>query len=194
MTSMRRTKLRGIQSADAMYTSHASGGPNANTRLCSRKRSTTLMTRMRSDSPLTPAPQAADAAHEQIDVDARLARRVERADRRRVDERVHLGDDARRLALARPLRLLADEPDDLRLQIERRHRQPLPVRRLAVAGEHVEERRGVLGDLAAASSRTTGPCTAAPSAGGSCRCRCARSGGSTSPSRRTTSDTLQWVL
>ena len=35
------------------------------------------LTRMFSDRPSTPGPQAADAAHDQIDVDAGLARLVE---------------------------------------------------------------------------------------------------------------------
>ena len=45
-----------------------------------------------------PGPQTADAAHDQIDLDARLRRAIQRVDDLGVDERVHLADDARRTA------------------------------------------------------------------------------------------------
>ena len=51
---MRRVKLRGIQSAEEMYTSARSPAPKLKIRLCSRKRSTTLTTRMFSDVPGIP--------------------------------------------------------------------------------------------------------------------------------------------
>src|SRR5689334_15978393 len=38
-------------------------------------------------------PQAADAAHHEIDLDASLARRIERIDDARIDERIELGPD-----------------------------------------------------------------------------------------------------
>ena len=42
--------------------------------------------------------QAADAAHDEVDLDAGLRRAIERVDHLGVDERVHLADDARRPA------------------------------------------------------------------------------------------------
>ena len=55
MTSTRRKKLRGIQSALEMKISSSSpAGPNANARLCSRNRPTTLGTRMVSETFGTP--------------------------------------------------------------------------------------------------------------------------------------------
>ena len=41
-------------------------------------------------------PQAADAAHDEVDLDAGLARLVELVDDLRVDQRVHLHPDRRR--------------------------------------------------------------------------------------------------
>ena len=46
-------------------------------------------------------PQRAGAAHDQVDLHAGLRRRVQRADHVLLDQRVHLRDDARRLAFAR---------------------------------------------------------------------------------------------
>jgi hypothetical protein len=43
-------------------------------------------------------PQAADAAHHQVDLHAGLAGGVERIDHRRIDQTVHLRPDRRRLA------------------------------------------------------------------------------------------------
>ena len=50
---------------------------------------------------LDAGPQRADAAHHQIDLHAGLRRLVERLDDALFEQRVHLGDNARRAALAR---------------------------------------------------------------------------------------------
>ena len=52
-----------------------------------------LMTRMRSLTPGQAAAQAADAAHDQVDLHAGLRGAIQRVDDLRIDERVHLGDD-----------------------------------------------------------------------------------------------------
>ena len=49
-----------------------------------------LMTRMRSLTPGEARAQAADAAHDEVDLDAGLRRAVQRVDHLGVDERVHL--------------------------------------------------------------------------------------------------------
>ena len=68
-----------------------------------------LMTRMFSETPGTAGPQAADAADDQVDPDARLRGVVERLDDLRVDQRVHLGDDPRRAAGLGVLGLAVDQ-------------------------------------------------------------------------------------
>ena len=60
---------------------------------------------MFSDRPGTPGAQRADAAHDEVDLDAGLRRLVERGDRLRFEQRVHLGDDRRLLAGRGRLRL-----------------------------------------------------------------------------------------
>ena len=109
------------------------------TRECSRNRPTMLITRMRSLTPASAGTQAADAAHDQIDLHARLRRRVERGDHLRIDERVHLRDDARRPARARVLGLALDQLEEALAHVAGRDDQlpvvPLPRK----AGEHVEQ-------------------------------------------------------
>ena len=64
-----------------------------------------------------PRPQAADAADQQVDRHAGLAGAVEGLDRAAVDERVELGENPRLLALPGPLGLLVDQLDRPPLQI-----------------------------------------------------------------------------
>ena len=92
-------------------------------------------------------PQTADAAHEQIDLHSGRARGIEAADHGGIDQRIHLGDDARGLARAGTLRLALDEGQDPLLKAEGRHREPLPLRRLGVTRQEIEERRGVIGEV-----------------------------------------------
>ena len=94
-----------------------------------------------------PRPQAADAADEQRDLHARLRRAVERLDDVLVDERVHLGDDLRGPPLPRVLGFARDEPEHRLVQPERRDDERVPLRRRAVAGQQVEERRGVFAEV-----------------------------------------------
>ena len=54
---------------------------------------------MFSEMPRNAGTQRADAAHDQVDLHARHRRVIQRLDDLRLDQRVHLGDDARRLAL-----------------------------------------------------------------------------------------------
>src|ERR1035438_4670854 len=93
--------------------------------------------------------QAADAAHEQRDGHARLRRAVEGLADVALDERVHLGDDARGPAGARMLDLASDETEDDLMEAERRDREPVPSRGRAVPGEQVEEARDVFADVGA---------------------------------------------
>ena len=85
--STRPSKLRGIQSAELMNTLARSDGsllplPKQTIRPCSRNRPMMLLTRMLSESPGTPGPQTADAAHDQIDAHPRLRCLVEKIDHR----------------------------------------------------------------------------------------------------------------
>ena len=68
---------------------------------------------MLSDTPLTPGPQRAGAAHDQVDLDAGLRGRVQRLDHGLLDQRIHLGDDARRLALLGVARLAPDRVEQM---------------------------------------------------------------------------------
>ena len=115
-------------------------------RECSRKRSTIETTSMFVADARHAGPQRADAAHVQPDPDAGLRRRVERLDDLLVDERVHLGDDLRRLARLGAAPLALDQPQEPPPQAGRRHHQLLQARRIGVAGQRVEERGRVLGD------------------------------------------------
>src|SRR5205814_10026226 len=94
-----------------------------------------------------PRPQAADTPHQQVDGDPGSAGGIESADDGRIDERVHLRDDAGGLAATRPLRLALDEREDPLLQPEGRDGKSLPLRRLGVAGQEVEERRRIVREL-----------------------------------------------
>ena len=60
------------------------------------------MTRMFSDSPRHAGTEAAHAAHDQVDLNAFLRSPVQSQDQRRIDEGVHLGDDASRIFITVP--------------------------------------------------------------------------------------------
>ena len=102
-----------------------------------------LLTRMFSDKPGNAGPQAADAAHDELDLHAGLAGTVELVDHRGVDERVELGPDLRRPPGLRMRDLGVDVLKQRLAQIDRRNRQLLEMRRLGVAGDEVEHLRRV---------------------------------------------------
>ena len=90
-------------------------------------------------------PQAADAAHHEIDGDARLARLVERGDDLRIDERIHLGPDRCRAAGLGVRDLLLDVRDDPFADAVGTCGHVLQRRRLSIAGYEIEN----AGDVAA---------------------------------------------
>ena len=100
-----------------------------------------LLTRMFSESPGTPGPQAADAADDEVDLHAGLRGLVELLDDLLVDQGVELGPDLRLAAGPGVRHLLLDQPHQRLAQIDRGQRQPLQPRRLGIAG-HVVERLG----------------------------------------------------
>jgi hypothetical protein len=94
---------------------------------------------MFSDRPLTPGPQGADAAHDQVDGDAGLRGLVERLDDLRLEQRVHLGDDAHALAGAGVGGFGADGGQHGVVQGERRQQEVVELAGLAQAGELLED-------------------------------------------------------
>ena len=89
--------------------------------------------------------EAADAAGHDVDWHPRLAGLVERLDHAVVDQRVELGEDPRRLPRLGPAGLLLDQLDRAAVQVVGGHDQPLPGMPLRIAGQQVEEGRGILG-------------------------------------------------
>src|SRR5262249_12034834 len=79
-------------------------------------------------------PEAAHPAHHEVDLDARLARLVERVDDLLVDERVHLHPDGAAAALPFGMPdLVADVGEDARADAVRARRHLLDVGRLGIA-------------------------------------------------------------
>lgn len=76
-------------------------------------------------------PQGAKAADDQVDLGPGAGCRVQRLDDFRVDEAVHLEDDA---ATSMPCRLPLDHADQVRAESNRRHQQPAESTLAAVAG------------------------------------------------------------
>ena len=87
--------------------------------------------------------QAADAADDQVDDHAGLARFVQLFDQLGVDQAVELQPDAGRLPGARVGNLGIDQAVQLRPHGQRRHAELFEVRRLDVAGDVVQHLRGV---------------------------------------------------
>src|SRR5918995_2667185 len=81
--------------------------------------------------------EAADASHDQVDLDPRLRCGVQLLDHLGVDQTVHLHRDAAPAGAGGDLAV--DEVDDARPQPPRRHQQPLVGHVAAVAGELVEQ-------------------------------------------------------
>src|SRR5262245_43355172 len=90
--------------------------------------------------------QAADAAHDQVDLHAGLARRVQLLDDGGIDEAVHLGDEPSRAPRARVVGLPPDALDEAVAQVGGSDQQVVEAARLGVAGEHVEQLGQVLAD------------------------------------------------
>ena len=118
--SIRRSRLRSIQSAEEMKTRASGDGrpwplPKQTMRLCSRKRPMIDLTRMFSREPRDPGAQAADAAHHHVDLHPGLARGIERVDHLRVGDGVQLDPDLRRPPGAGVLDLGREPLEDARL-------------------------------------------------------------------------------
>src|SRR6185436_7051679 len=92
---------------------------------------------------LDPGLERAYAAHQQLDFHARGRCRIQLFDDLRLEQRIHLGDDARRLAGAGLRRLIADRGDDPLVQRERRLPHVLHLAGAAEAGELLEDLRDV---------------------------------------------------
>ena len=90
------------------------------------------------------APQAADAAHDQVDFHAGRRCAVERKDRIGIDQRVHLRDDASWAALARMLRLAINQFHEAAAHVRRRHQQ-LAVQLLATESRQCVEQVAHIG-------------------------------------------------
>src|SRR5882724_10716883 len=94
--------------------------------------------------------QAADAADDEIDPHAGRARRVQLLDQAPVDQRVHLGDEARRAARPGMVRLAADPFHERVTHRGGSEDEVVESGRARVAGEEVEELGQVLAELAPA--------------------------------------------
>ncbi len=98
---------------------------------------------MFSERPGHARPQAADAAHHQIDLHAGIARPVERIDDAGIDQGIDLGPDLRRAACLGVGNLLVDVLEKARLEIDRRQRELLEVLGLGIAGDEIEQPRRI---------------------------------------------------
>ena len=132
--STRRSRLRCIRSAEPIQASPAPGVAEPED---ARVLEVAAEHRAHADAlgePRHAGPQAADAAHDQVDLGARARRRVERVDRGGIGEAVHLRDDAP----ARP-RLALDPIEQAQAQALGRDEQLLVVARAASAREALEQ-------------------------------------------------------
>src|SRR5689334_19075584 len=91
-------------------------------------------------------PQAADAAHDKFDQYAGLGGLVQRVDDVGVDQRIHLHPDRARLAVPHVIGLTPDVLEDALAQRQWRYRHAFDVARLGIAGDVVEDTRGVAAD------------------------------------------------
>ena len=87
--------------------------------------------------------QAAQAAHEQINLHASLAGTIQRVDHLRISDRVHLGGDA---TLTAERHLMLDEIDQLIAHVAWSDNQRLKLNRSAVTGEVIEQLRHIGAD------------------------------------------------
>jgi hypothetical protein len=114
-------------------------------------------------------PQAADAAHDEVNGTPSLRRAIERANHLVVGDRVHLDDDARRPCVARVLGLALDHLGEPVAQLHRRDDQRLELALVRVAGQIVEDVRDVRDDFRVGGEEPRGRCRSSPSPGCSCR-------------------------
>ncbi len=91
-------------------------------------------------------PERAHAAHDQVDLDARARGLVELVDDGRLQQRVHLADDARALAGAGGARFRADVLDQVGMHRERRVPQVVQLHLGAGAGQQLEHVVDVFAD------------------------------------------------
>ena len=91
-------------------------------------------------------PQAANAAHDQLDRNAGLRCFIQRIDNVGIDQRVHLHPDRRRLAVSCEIGFAAYVVENPVAQGQRRHRHFLDVARLGVTGDVIEDACGVAAD------------------------------------------------
>src|SRR5690606_2748863 len=91
-------------------------------------------------------PQAAYAANDEMDLDARLACLVEHVDDLRIDERIHLGPDGGRTPRLRMLDLGMDVGNEARAHVDRRDGQKVKILRLRISGDVVEDLRRVVSE------------------------------------------------
>ena len=90
--------------------------------------------------------QAADPAHDEVDLDPVPARVVEGVDHHRVDERVAFGPDGGWFARLGVFDLLADVVEQPRPERDRRDGEPLEPDGFGIAGDEVEHARHVARD------------------------------------------------
>src|SRR6266581_8287023 len=92
-------------------------------------------------------PQAANSAHDEVDLDPRLGSLIKRLDHLAVDQGVKFGDDARRQALSRVPGLPSDKRQQSDVQLERSDQQFAGSLKLADAGQQVEQVGNVFAEI-----------------------------------------------
>ena len=96
----------------------------------------------------------ADTTDDKLDFDASLRRFIEAGDDFLIKERVHLGDDQSFLPLPGPGRFLIDFFINPLTQIERSYGQFVPIWRIGITGQEVEEGRSIDADQRVGSQNT----------------------------------------
>ena len=91
-------------------------------------------------------PQTADAAHDQVNCDARGRSVVKRIDDSRINQRIHLHPDRRRPTGLCVRDLLRDVVEDALAEVDRRNRHAFKFGRLSVAGDVIEDARNIAAD------------------------------------------------
>ena len=149
-SSTRRSRLRPIQSALAMYDlALAAVFEDEHPRVLEKAPDDAAHANVLAHA-RDAGTQHAHAAHEQIDRHAGLRRAVERAHDVAFGDRVDLRANAARAAGARVLGFAVDPRDQLAVQRDRRDPQVFVIGDLREAGERVEELRVVGSELGAA--------------------------------------------
>ncbi len=106
-----------------------------------------LRTRMFSEMPGSPGRRQQMPRIDDVDRHAGLAGPIQGFDHAIIDQRVDLGENPRRPAFAGPLGLLVDQFQRAALQVVGGHDQLPPLMALRIAGQQVEQSRGVGGDV-----------------------------------------------